>query len=160
MSEFGEALKGTRQLLRITQTDLAEQSGISQGMIALIEGGKKGAGLETAGRLAAALIEQAIRRRAKGLTVEELATMGEEPDGRFRYEVVVKRGGLILPPLTMVGRRPLAKKGLYKPKPDQLEMMADFIETAVEEILRGEGGEVLGQLVVRETRRAVEEGQV
>jgi len=65
--QFGQVLRRVRKDTGISQSDLAERSGLWQETISKIEGGSPGSRLETVMEICAALdLEIVIRRRTKG----------------------------------------------------------------------------------------------
>ena len=144
MGEFGETLKRVRRVLGVTQTRLAEKSGLTQAMVALLEGGKTNGSLETAERLTRALIQEAL---PQGFRLEEVARGSEEPDGRYTYEVIVRKGSARYR-LPIKGLEPLATKALWKGRAYELRVVGDLLGAATKALLEGEAGELLAQLAL------------
>lgn len=66
---FGQALRRTRRKKSLTQTELADRSGLWQETISKIERGAPGTRLESAMKICAALdLEIVVRERTKGNT--------------------------------------------------------------------------------------------
>jgi len=148
MTDLGKAVKAAREGLGLGQVPLARRSGVSQSLISLIESGKTRPELETAGRVAAPVIQEAVKQRGRfDLQVEGMATLGPDADGRLMYELTLKRGKTIFQPLRFKGKATLhSAKSLYKSKEHELSVIADFIEAAIPSILKGRLGEEIDAL--------------
>ncbi len=55
VERFGRNVSAARKFVQISQSDLAREAGIDPSYVSLIESGKREVGIETAGRIAAAL---------------------------------------------------------------------------------------------------------
>lgn len=157
MGEFGQAVRAARKWLRIDQVSLAEKASLSQGMISHLETGRKGPDLEPAAGLVMALVNEALDRRLKGAYITGLTRI-RASDAPDRYEMTVKAPGKTISPLTIRGRRTLTKSNpFYSAKADELAMLADFLEVAVDDILHGETGKALSELGPRKPPQIVQD---
>jgi HTH-type transcriptional regulator/antitoxin HipB len=72
-SQIGNALRRHRRLLRLTQTQLGERSGLRQATISLLEAGDSDARLSTLTTMLAVLnLELLVRDRTQGPKIEDI----------------------------------------------------------------------------------------
>ena len=72
-SQIGNALRRRRRLLKLSQNQLAERTGLRQATISTLEAGDSNARLDTLTSMLAALdLELIVRDRTKGPKIEDI----------------------------------------------------------------------------------------